>query len=241
MFNNCLFNRLKINRMSDQELHPSAQRLYEAARDLKKITGQSAVARLLNASPQTLKNWEARGVSKTGAITAQELIGCNANWLLEGEGDRTALSREESNVENAALRVRVPLLSWIRAGTFRDVDDRYLPGESDEWAEVYDTKPGNYAFALRVTGDSMTSPMPGYKSFPPGTIIIVDPARSADAGDFVIAKDIETQKATFKRLVYDGGRWFLKPLNPSYPTVEIDDPSIRVIGKVIEYQTRGKL
>jgi SOS-response transcriptional repressor LexA len=87
----------------------------------------------------------------------------------------------------------------------------------------------------------MTSPYPGEVSFPDGTIIIVDPMRQCGAGDFVIAKDVSTQRATFKKLTTDGGRWFLKPLNPSYPTIEIDHPSLRTVGRVIEWRRGGKL
>ncbi len=76
--------------MTDYELHPSAERLYKAAEALKGVRGQSAVARLLIASPQTLKNWESRGVSRQGAITAQERIGCSAVWLLDGTGEMAA-------------------------------------------------------------------------------------------------------------------------------------------------------
>lgn len=80
-FNNILFNRQTIAAM-----HPSAERLYKAAQDLANTTGQSAVARLLNESPQTVKNWESRGVSKAGAIKAQEVIGCSATWITTGTG-----------------------------------------------------------------------------------------------------------------------------------------------------------
>lgn len=254
-FNNRVFSLGRITGMEDPQIHPSMARLYQAAKELKGVTGQSAVARLLNASPQAVKNWEGRGVSKTGALTAEEVIGCSALWITQGTGEMRGgglttggatpqllnQPREPSNVEHVQVKRRVPLISWVRAGLWGAVEDHFHPGDADEWAEAYDTRPGDNAFALRVTGDSMTNPIPGDRSFPEGTIIIVDPGRSAGPGDFVIAKDVATQKATFKRLVSDGGRWFLKPLNPSYPTVEIDDPDIRVIGKVVEYQMRGKL
>lgn len=88
----------------------------------------------------------------------------------------------------------------------------------------------------------MTNPDPeALYSFPEGTILLVDPNRSVDPGDFVIAKDVSTQQATFKRLAYDGGHWYLRPLNPNFKTVEIDDPKVRVIGRVVEFQRRGKL
>lgn len=67
-------------------IHPTMERLYRAASEIKKITSPSRVARLLNSSPQTLKNWESRGISQAGANNAQAAIGCNANWLLSGEG-----------------------------------------------------------------------------------------------------------------------------------------------------------
>lgn len=148
---------------------------------------------------------------------------------------------EPSNVTAAESRRKVPIISWVQAGSWSDVQDNFHPGEADDWAEAFDSLPGNSAFALRVVGKSMTNPVPGEITFPEGTIIIVDPGRGAGPNDFVIAKDVQTQQATFKQLVTDGGRWFLRPLNPAFPTLEIDDPDMRVIGRVIEFQTRGKL
>lgn len=151
------------------------------------------------------------------------------------------MRHEPENVQPVTTKGRVPLISWVIAGNLEEIQDMYQPGEADEWVETTEAKPGKNSFALRVSGDSMTSPYPGDISFPDGTIIVVDPSRACDAGDFVIAKDVATQQATFKRLVHDGGRWFLKPLNPAYPIIEIDDPALRTIGRVIESHTRRKL
>lgn len=242
MFNDLAPVRRKIHTMN-QPFHPSAIRLYEAARTLRGVTGQSAVARLLDETPQTVKNWETRGVSRRGAIKAQSAIGCNANWLLHDIGEMSPMPSDlDDGLELApAAKGRVPLISWVQAGAFGDANDHFLPGEADEWVEVTKTKPGRNAFALRVSGDSMTSSIPGMMSFPAGTVIVVDPGRAADPGDYVIAKDVATQKATFKQLTYDGGRWFLKPINPAYPTIEIDDPAVRVIARAIEFHNSGKL
>lgn len=67
-------------------MHTQMKRLYQAAEALKKIKGQSDVARALNASPQTINNWEARGMSKAGMLTAQNVLGCSATWLDTGTG-----------------------------------------------------------------------------------------------------------------------------------------------------------
>lgn len=219
-------------------MHDTTRRLYEASKKLKGVEGLSEVARLMRVTTQTFKNWEARGVSRNGLLDAQNIIGCNLDWLRSGVGD---MSETLQNVHPVTFRSKVPVISWIQAGAWEEVQDMYQPGEADEWVESYETTASSSSFALRVSGDSMTSPNMGDVSFPEGTILIVDPNRSADSGDYVIAKDVVSQQATFKKLVSDGGRWFLKPLNPAYPTMPIDDPAIRVIGRVVESQTRRKL
>jgi len=135
---------------------------------------------------------------------------------------------------------QVPLISWVRAGTWTDIEDNYLAGQADEWIEPHRSSPGKRSFALEIEGDSMTGGLNG-ADFPPGSIIIVDPDRAPKAGDYVVAKDVTTQQATFKKLTTDGGRWFLRPLNPAYPTIEIDDPAIRVIGVAVEHRFSRKL
>lgn len=149
----------------------------------------------------------------------------------------------DTQIDNGKVIARssnaVPLISWVRAGHWEAVEDPYPPGEAGEWITPHTSYPGSHAFGLRIEGDSMTAPT-GI-SFPDGCIIIVDPERAPMAGDYVVAKDVSTQKATFKRLTTDGNRWYLKPLNPAYPAIEIDDPAVRVIGVAVEWQMGGKL
>lgn len=76
------------------------------------------------------------------------------------------------------------------------------------------------AYAIRVPGDSMTSSS-GEESFPENTLIVLDPEREAAPGDFVIARQRAGAELTFKQLVRDAGRLYLKPLNPQYPMVEL--------------------
>lgn len=58
-------------------------RLYEFVRGLElPLTTPSAVAQALNESPQTVKNWEYRGISERGALHAEEKFGASALWLL---------------------------------------------------------------------------------------------------------------------------------------------------------------
>jgi hypothetical protein len=82
-------------------MHASAQRLYEAARLICSVSGQSAVAGLLNESPQTVKNWEARGVSAEGAIKAEQVLGCRAAWVRNGHGEMGGLAPFDSRPDTA--------------------------------------------------------------------------------------------------------------------------------------------
>lgn len=152
------------------------------------------------------------------------------------------LVSEEQIIDNGKHIIHeasVPLISWVKAGTWSLVEDHFYPGEADEWVPTQSKSLSKNAFALRIEGDSMTS-QSGI-SFPEGCMIVVDPERAPKSGDYVVAKDVSTQKATFKKLTTDGSRWYLKPLNPAYQAIEIDDPGMRVIGVAIEWVMNGRL
>ena len=75
-------------------MHETMKRLYEAAKELKGIDGrgaQSELARLFNSSPQTLKNWESRGISNQGMIDAAKVLGISVSWLQSGAGEMVTL------------------------------------------------------------------------------------------------------------------------------------------------------
>lgn len=213
----------------------SIHKLIRDGRARLQMTEQQFADRL-GVSRGTVQHWEREegtAPSRARQKAVAELLGLTVAELMSGG---------ESNVREFEPGRRVPLISWVEAGMMNDISDPYMPGEAETWVTAANTSPSGESFALVVEGPSMTSPDPdALYSFPAGTVLIVDPTRSCDTGDFVIAKDVETQKATFKRLSYDGGRWYLRPLNPQFKTVEIDDPKIRIIGRVVEFQRNGKL
>ena len=204
--------------------------------DVEGKTG--ALAKIAGVSSSAVSQWhsgETKTMGPKSAFAIERRLGFRAEWLMYGK-----LPKRTANVRSARVKGVVPLISWVVASLWGDVTDPYQPGDADEWAEAYETVPGESSFALRVVGDSMTSES-GVHSFPEGTILIVDPSRASNAGDFVIAKDVQTQRATFKQLVTDGNRWYLQPLNPKWDRIEIDDPAVRIIGRVIEWKSGGKL
>lgn len=92
MFNlnaNTVFNNKPFSCMIISDMHEQMKRLYQAAKELRNTEGQTDVAKLLNALPQTINNWESRGISDQGLLKAQETIGCDAIWLRDGTGSMT--------------------------------------------------------------------------------------------------------------------------------------------------------
>jgi len=85
MFNNVLFSSPEFRPMSPDQKHPSFARLISVAEDAG-YRGPTALANALNMSEQVVNNWGRRGVSKSGAMAAQDLFGCSANWVISGVG-----------------------------------------------------------------------------------------------------------------------------------------------------------
>lgn len=89
----------------DSGMNDQMKRLYEAAKELRGVDGQTNVANLLNASPQLIANWERRGISNEGLLTAQDIIGCDAIWLRDGVGSMSKAPRSEAVVLEGAIEL----------------------------------------------------------------------------------------------------------------------------------------
>ena len=158
--------------------------------------------------------------------------GVSAIWLSENIGQMINSVATESNVGESRQPVetyRYPVISWVAAGAWAEAVEPYPAGFSDRYEfSEYDSK--GAAFWLEVKGDSMTSP--AGQSITEGTLILVDTEAEVAPGKLVIAKLPDSNEATFKKLVNDGGKLFLKPLNPGYP-IEPFDEQCRIVGVVV--------
>lgn len=109
MFNlqsNAPFNTIACHSWKIDDMHESMERLYLAAKTLRGVSGQSAVARALNASPQTVKNWEKRGVSTPGLIAAESAFGCSPVWVKSGDGSMTSSQDVRTSAQSDNERER---------------------------------------------------------------------------------------------------------------------------------------
>lgn len=188
----------------------------------------SELARQLGTGRASVSHWRTGQVVPSGEnlLKLSKALRCNARWLASGVGT------PEGNVElelGPDLRGKAPLISWVQAGKWKEIDMESLR-QTDTTFYQHTANVSDEAFALRVKGDSMTS-FTGGKSIPEGSVIIVDPNMQAEHGKVVVARLEESDEATLKQLVIDGGTKYLKPFNNSYPTMSING-NCTIIGVV---------
>jgi len=162
-----------------------------------------------------------------------------SNWLWKGEGSREpepeqfkSVAATDFNVEpGPAVKGYVPLISWVQAGAWCEVEDAKTLDDAEIWLPCAASH-SSQSYALRVRGLSMFN-QHERRSFRDGDIIFVDPSKDAENGSLVIAKLVDSQEATFKQLVMEGSRRFLKPLNPAWPEPIIElGPDATICGVV---------
>lgn len=251
MFNNTGFSAGKIHAM-----HETMERLYEAARLLQNVTGQSAVARLLNTSPQTVKNWETRGVSKSGMLQAQALIGCSANWIDSGNGEMedhtsaplyraSTFPDDRQNLDSKHFlislsdhpdllevpRVKFKLSAGV-SGFAIDVDQGN--GKPiffrQDWFEMHGYRPDKL-FAVRISGQSMEPRLWD------GDLVVINTEDNAPTDGELFALNYEGELVV-KRLRRDSGEWWACSDNPDQqryaPKRCTED--VKIIGTVVYRQ-----
>lgn len=125
---------------------------------------------------------------------------------------------------------KYPVLSSVQAGAWCEAVEAYSIKDIDQWLES-DAHIQGEGFWLKVDGDSMTAPI-GI-SIPEGTYVLFDTGREALNGSLVIAKLEDSNEATFKKLIIDGGQKYLKGLNPAWPLMPVNG-NCRIIGVAIQ-------
>lgn len=213
-----------------------------AEKDVKK----SELAAATKSPRATISDWTSGKTKKLSGeklLLAASFFDVNPDWLNSGKGEKkieTAVSRVnihtqlsgQSNIEPiSATTGKVPLISWVSAGSWCEAIDNYSAGDAEDWLPC-PAKCSANTYALKVQGDSMTSMMIGAKSYPHGTIIYVDPNIQVISGKSVIAKLPSYNEVTFKVYKEDMGKKWLMPINPQYEKILIDDDVI-ICGVII--------
>ena len=129
--------------------------------------------------------------------------------------------RDEPATRDDALRLLRLYDIPASAGT-----GNFLDESGYEMIEAPDYVPPDADFALRVSGDSM-EPL-----FQDGQVIWIKEQEALGSGDIGIFTYFDDVYC--KKLVADGGKAFLRSLNPAYEDIEIkEDYGFKTIGKVV--------
>ena len=196
-----------------------------------------ALSREIGTSAATVSLWESDRNQPNGEnlLKLAKALKSTPEWLRHGYGVRE--SKHLYNIEPAAKQPstrKLPVISHVHAGNWAEAIDYYAAGDDVEWEDAPYSASSN-AFWLRVVGDSMTSPIG--LSITEGMLILVDPDIAPENGKLVVAKLDGTDEVTFKKLAIDAGQKYLRPLNPSYRSIEING-NCQIVGVVTELKLK---
>lgn len=189
---------------------------------------QAALGKMVGVSNVAISQWERSETEPNGEnlLALANALKCSPDYLMKGEESLSNIAYHSRHDPRGSY----PLISLVSAGCWMEAVEPYHKRAIDNW---YDTTVdcSEDSFWLDVKGDSMTAP--AGLSIPEGMIILVDPEVEPRNGKLVVAKLEGENEATFKKLVIDAGRKFLKPLNPQYPMIEING-NCKIIGVVVD-------
>lgn len=158
-------------------------------------------------------------------------MGKHEGWMDEphpAEWEKLNLSRGEANTHQGPdIRRVLPLISWVQAGDWMEISEGLAPQYGQEFLPC-PVACSKDSFVLRVEGESMEP------KFHHGDLIFVDPHVDPVSGRYVVVITEDTGEATFKQLIVEGGRQYLKALNPNWPNPIIElDRTARICGVVV--------
>ncbi len=157
-----------------------------------------------------------RKYAKALEITWEEML------KLKRKSELIEMGIQEENIFTDMLRI--PLLGTVPCGNPQEAIE-----ETGEFVPIpFDPILSNRQnlFALKANGLSMIE-----ADIRHGDIIIIDPNSEVKNGDIVVA--MIDNEATLKYYYERGGYVELKPANPNFKPIKTNDPSFKIVGKLI--------
>jgi len=224
----------------------TTKRRHEAARlsNLELLIAEAgsatALARLANTSDSYLsqiRNQFAtakgtpRGLGDSLAAKLEHAMGKPNGWMDEPhptipESDQPAPRKSASDPQVGRLH---PLISWGQASQWTRTAGNHERGDIDDRLPCPIPCSAS-TFVLRVRGASMEP------RFHDGDLIFVDPQVTPVSGRYVVVQLGDAAKVTFKQLIVDDERQYLKALNPDWPQRIIKMNSTATICGVVVFK-----
>lgn len=191
-------------------------------------TNSSYLSQVRNQMPT--KKGTPRGVGDDLAEKLERGMGKPLGWMDEvhAEPPQQPAGTPEPNADAGPdIRSLRPLISWVQAGEWSEISEGFVPPYGVELLPCPVTCSPE-SFVLRVRGSSMEP------KFHEGDLIFVDPNVAAVHGKYVVVRLDETNEATFKQLIVEGKRQYLKALNPDWPNRIIElNAAATIVGVVV--------
>ncbi len=172
---------------------------------------QADVMRGTGAGRATVSGW----INGSNAPSAKYLeslaktLKTTSSWILNGKEDSDRKLDNSVNLDLVATVTYAPVISWVQAGDFTDMESISNLAECEKLPLVPGA--GKRSFYLEVKGLS-NAPY-----FEEGEKICIDPDYQLcdiHTGEMIVVKCNDT--ATFKALISESNGYYLKPLNPNW-------------------------
>jgi len=153
-------------------------------------------------------------------------------WMDEAHEDsqeQPVASKEVNAHDGPGIRSLHPLISWVQAGEWTEISEGYVPQYESELLPC-PVRCSEETFVLRVQGVSMEP------KFHEGDLIFVDPDAAPVHGKYVVVQLDESNEATFKQLIVEENRQYLKALNPDWPNRIIEVNAAATICGVVVFK-----
>jgi len=181
---------------------------------------QTQLGELAGTDQQTIQRIEVGKTSTPKNIKEiAEALKTSPEFLLFGAGE----------IDNGTVIANagnyLPLISLVNAGNWNDINEI-----DTATADFYPcpVKCSDQSFIVKVDGESM---LPEFKS---GDLLYVDPQAQVENGSYVVARLDDENQATFKQLIIDGNKKYLKALNPDWPNKFVAiNGNCTIVGKVV--------
>lgn len=193
-------------------------------------TNSSYLSQVRNQMPT--KKGTPRGVGDDLAEKLERGMGKPAGWMDEPHEDnqkQPVTCKEMNTHAGPDICSLHPLISWVQAGEWSEISEGYVPQYESELLPC-PVRCSEETFVLRVHGVSMEP------KFHEGDLIFVDPNVTPSHGKYVVVQLDESNEATFKQLIVEENRQYLKALNPDWPNRIIEVNSAATIVGVVVFK-----
>ena len=195
----------------------SAVRLARAAG-----TNSSYLSQVRNQLPT--KKGTPRAIGDDLASKLEAAMNKPPGWMDEDRptGSDLTAERDESNTGSQHR-----LIPWDQVGKGHDISEDLPPPYGTTLLRC-PVECSPETFVLRVRGASMEP------KFREGELIFVDPRAPVEHGKFVVVRLEESNEVTFKQLILEEGKKYLKTLNPDWPNRIIEvNPDTPICGVIV--------